>query len=523
MLDPYAKPEHETATPIPQGSTWADPVSGAELPARKYRNALQVDTEGLPALGVVSPPRFDTVRLVGPAVPQEAWPEPIRELVTGDLGEGPIDLPGRNEDTPAGPTLRATQSTVTLAWDGWAWARVYLDPARGKPRVELQVHPAALWAHACPLEAYRRAVSPLVEWLSWAFGGRRLRWGMDVVYGGWHVTRCDVACDVTGWALSEGLRDCMVGSRRRGMYQAAEIATHGGRVVETIYFAGVKSDLGLVVYDKSKQLAARKGGEASTYAPIWQGNGWKEGQQVTRWEFRASGSALRFVDTMGEVHDLSDPTVLGDAGEIALAWSTWTAARRVVMPTRSRAGSCPVHPWWTQVQLAGGLPPMRRPRPREDIAEEGLRRRMAHDAQQLAKIVHRNAARVGLEVLTEDEGHAVARRLWRDGFHALGREQTMRLRAGTWANERRLTPRDVLEIERGRYLENMRERGCSPALARMSWGRPREQSWLRTEAPSVRREILRLGLFGLRLYPGRASVPQPFDAAQELRPRGGPH
>lgn len=489
MIDPYAKPT-PPPSPILQGSnpeTWVDPVSGLELAAVTRRNALEVDEDAIADIAVIAPPRFDTIRLVGPAVTPSRWPEAVQEWTSGDMPQDVASLlPGASDDMPNEATVRATASTVTIAWEDWAWARVYLDPFQGKPRLELQLHPAALWAHADPAVAYRQAAEPLIRWLSWAFGPRAIEWGMDALYAGWHVTRCDVACDVTGWEIREELRHCMVGSRRRSIHESAELAMHGGRVAESIYFSGHKSALGLVCYDKTRQITAKKREDDSTYAPVWSDNGWRRGQRVTRWEFRATTDALRFYDEFGVLVDLTDPLALAEPGKLGLAWSTWTASRRVVLPTRSRTSSCPVHPWWRTLQLAGGLPPVRRTRPREDMAEEGLQRRRALDAQRLALTVHRTAARVGLEVRDEADGEQIAVDLWREGHAHLDRERTMKMRARTWSNEKRLVPKAVLKPAQRNAAE--RWEGLPP----MKWGRAREVCWLRADTPVAVRELRRI-------------------------------
>lgn len=124
---------------------------------------------------------------------------------------------------------------------------------------------------------------------------------------------------------------------------------------ETLGIGTRASNCSFVLYDKSEEIHANQGDDATKYSAIWESHGLDESwfHMVARVEFRLKGYALVWTDpNTGEMLDLRDPMVACDPNVLARVWAMLCDRVRLFLPTSTRRKRCKTDPRWEHVRRA---------------------------------------------------------------------------------------------------------------------------------------------------------------------------
>ena len=164
-------------------------------------------------------------------------------------------------------------------------------------RITVQFKAPLLWS-----ASRSEVVSRMTMWL-WLIS----RWvcgeveGADKRLRNWHCIHVELAADFTGIAWSRADAEALVIPRAMMLAREYSTTTAGKTQCNSVSFGSRGGTTSLALYDKTEEIRASKGGDASTYAPTWVLHGWMEHERVARVEFRLSSHGLQWVSDDGEV------------------------------------------------------------------------------------------------------------------------------------------------------------------------------------------------------------------------------
>lgn len=184
---------------------------------------------------------------------------------------------------------------------------------------------------------------------------------------GWRVSNVEICSDFQGigWDRRDVARLVTPARMRKGTY--ARTFGPGKERLETIEIGRRNdSNISICLYDKTRQIEAAKGGDASTYEAAWREGGWDGRRNVSRAELRLKNRGLHLFDPeTGEDFGLRDPAALFDRKALQAAWAHATDVIRFVLPNRTRMERAEDDPRWTVVRGAAQCPPRRLQQARE--------------------------------------------------------------------------------------------------------------------------------------------------------------
>lgn len=316
----------------------------------------------------------------------------VRDLLRA--GETSVQLPGQFEgrqlegDGKWHASVKGENLTILVP----QLAHFHFTGATGELSVEFKA--PALWAHGwTKLAAW--AVDLVARWLT--DKGLELADAWDF---GWTVTNLEVCADFTGLEFFRGDARYFVGltsGGNDGRIRVRDKSRTWAAAAETLMFGTRKSRVSFCIYSKLTQLAARRSGDISPYAGVWQRNGW-QGDPITRVEFRLKDTALRWTDKeSGECFNLRDPAEVTPQ-IVSMLWAATTRRYRLVFDDgTTRRERMPYAARWRKVQAAAEVERELHWTQDRSMVAEGHTARMVRAAQDAAGALARLLALAGAE------------------------------------------------------------------------------------------------------------------------------
>jgi hypothetical protein len=242
-------------------------------------------------------------------------------------------------------TVAEVRGEKTRVIDVAGQAEIKVRVRGDRVRIDVRLGAAALLADGFPRTAGRWI--DVASW--WLFGATP---GLDgAVALGWEVRQLPISVDFHGLPIKPSDAQLFAGAR-----QSSATFEHGE--VRTLYVGGKRAPVRWVLYCKSAEILARRGGDRAFYQAVWSSSpNYDPTAEITRAELRLQGEGLVFVDTdTGEVIDLRDPAALADCATLAAVWASAADRRRLVIGGRSRNRRGETDPRWTAIQAAARCP-----------------------------------------------------------------------------------------------------------------------------------------------------------------------
>jgi hypothetical protein len=333
--------------------------------------------------------------------------------------------------------------------------------------IHLQLKAKSLWAAGAGAQGYETMARKWLPAFHYMLTGEHV--ALEGVQDkGWRMTGLELCTDFQGLVFNREDAPRFIGSHGNGTKDSGrreDLEVYGGQDerAQTIYVGKrTTAPISLALYNKSGQINRAKGGDGSTYWPIWRARGWTEGAEgaeVTRVEFRFTGKGLSHTNgETGEVIDLRDPMTATDPEVLRSLWATTAHKRRLTLPsTSTRKDRCKLDPRWevvhgvSQLELEFG----REWKQSREVQKATHLERQAKADRDLVHAAGRCAVFRGLDTrtMTAVEHRDLVRDALegaRDVDFVAYTEHYKRTRTGFIAQE--------IEAEKPRYFERVRKR-----------------------------------------------------------------